>query len=117
MKKLILFFLLSITVNAQIIEGVLSLALNQFPHTSLKMSGIGSRGFDDDGIYNPKLSLSDSIFEISVSGIVNLPILRTYKLENEALTYLDNKLDFLPQASFKMILDESRYLVRDADSE
>jgi len=109
MKILILFFLLSITVNAQIIEGVSTLALNQFPHTSLKMSGIASRGFDDyAGIYNPKLSLSDSIFKVSVSGIINLPILRTYKLENEEVTYLDNKLDFLLQAHIKMILDESK---------
>jgi hypothetical protein len=109
MNSLILFtaLILSITINAQIIEGVSFLGLNQYPHTSLKMSGFGSRGFDDEvGIYNQDFSAKDSLCVISVSGISNLPILRTMKLNNEKIALLDNKLDFLPQASIRLMLSE-----------
>ena len=111
MKSLIISTILifSFKINAQIIEGVSFFGLNQYPHTSIKMSGFGSRGFDDEtGIYNQDFSTKDSLYVISVSGMANLPILRTAKLYNEKITYLDNKVNFLPQASIRLILSESK---------
>lgn len=111
MKSIFLFLLLPVIVNAQIIEGISLLGLNQFPHTTIKMSGTGSRGFDDaEGTYNPKFNLNDSIITVSVSGLINSEVSTNFVYGKDATQFFKNKMIFLPNANLRLTFGEHNHI-------
>ncbi|MDP2365263.1 MAG: hypothetical protein Q8M94_16035, partial [Ignavibacteria bacterium] len=104
MKNIILVFVLfTLQLNAQFVEGNYGSNFNHYPVNTIKMFGVGNRGFDDYlGIYNPKYFKDDSTITLSISVLSDLSANRSEIYESETVRDYTNNTTLLPEFNLKI---------------